>query len=94
MTLDVQAKLLRLLQEGEVRPVGAAIATKVNVRIIAATNRELGEEVEQGRFRRDLYYRLNVIAIRAPTLRDRPADIPLLTDYFLKNSSGRKAKLT
>ena len=94
LTLDVQAKLLRLLQEGEVRPVGAAIATKVNVRIIAATNRELGEEVEQGRFRRDLYYRLNVIAIRAPTLRDRPADIPVLTDYFLKKYSGRKAKLS
>jgi two-component system response regulator HydG len=94
LTLDVQAKLLRLLQEGEVRPVGATIAMKVNVRIIAATNRELSEEVEQGRFRLDLYYRLNVISIRAPTLRDRPADIPLLATYFLKKHSGRKAKLS
>jgi two-component system response regulator HydG len=94
LTLDVQAKLLRLLQEGEVRPVGATSATKVNVRIIAATNRDLGEEVEKQRFRRDLYYRLNVISLRAPTLRDRPEDIPLLTAHFLKKYAGHQAKLS
>lgn len=94
LTLDVQAKLLRLLQEGEVRPVGAAIAAKVDVRIIAATNRDLAEEVENGRFRRDLYYRLNVISLRAPTLRDRPADIPLLAAHFLKKYAGRKVSLS
>ncbi|MDA1235490.1 MAG: sigma-54 dependent transcriptional regulator [Acidobacteria bacterium] len=94
LTLDVQAKLLRLLQEREVRPVGATVATKVNVRVIAATNRELGEEVEQGRFRRDLFYRLNVISIRAPTLRDRFADVSVLAAYFLKKYSSSKAKLS
>lgn len=94
LTLDVQAKLLRLLQEGEVRPVGATSAAKVSVRIIAATNRDLGEEVEHGRFRRDLYYRLNVISLRAPTLRDRPADVPLLAAHFLKKLGDGKAKLS
>jgi two-component system response regulator HydG len=94
LTLDVQAKLLRLLQEGEVRPVGATSAIKVDVRIIAATNRDLGEEVDNGRFRRDLYYRLNVISLRAPALRDRPADIPLLTAHFLKKYAGGKARFT
>lgn len=92
LTLDVQAKLLRLLQEGEVRPIGAVNAIKVNVRIIAATNRELADEVEKGAFRRDLYYRLNVISVRAPALRDRKEDIPLLTRYFFrKYSAGRVA---
>lgn len=94
LTLDVQAKMLRLLQEGEVRPVGATSAAKVNVRIIAATNRDLSEEVENGRFRRDLYYRLNVISLRAPTLRDRPPDIPLLAAYFLKKFGDGKAKFS
>jgi DNA-binding NtrC family response regulator len=91
LTLDVQAKLLRLLQEGEVRPVGATSAIKVDVRIIAATNRDLGEEVEKQRFRRDLYYRLNVISVRAPTLRDRPEDVLLLTQHFLRKFSAGKA---
>jgi len=94
LTLDVQAKLLRLLQEGEVRPVGATSATKVNVRIVAATNRDLGDEVENGRFRRDLFYRLNVISLRAPTLRDRPADVPLLAAYFLRKYAGRRVTLS
>lgn len=93
-TLDVQAKLLRLLQEGEVRPVGATSAIKVNVRVIAATNRDLTEEVDKHRFRRDLYYRLNVISLRAPSLRDRPEDIPLLTAYFLKKYAGRTTVLS
>lgn len=93
-TLDVQAKLLRLLQEGEVRPVGATSAMKVNVRVIAATNRDLTEEVDKHRFRRDLFYRLNVISIRAPTLRDRSPDIPLLAAHFLKKYAGRKATLS
>jgi two-component system response regulator HydG len=66
----------------------------VNVRIIAATNRDLVEEVENKRFRQDLYYRLNVISLRAPTLRDRPADVPLLAAHFLKKYGNGKAKLS
>ena len=84
LTIDVQAKLLRLLQEGEVRPIGSTRVAKVNVRILAATNRILLEEVEQNRFRKDLYYRLNVIRIHIPPLRERPADIPLLARHFIK----------
>ena len=84
LTIDVQAKLLRLLQEGEVRPIGGTRTAKVNVRILAATNRVLLDEVEQSRFRKDLYYRLNVIRIHIPPLRERPEDIPVLARYFIK----------
>ena len=81
--LDLQVKLLRLLQEKEIRPVGGLTRKKTDFRVIAATNRDLGREVERGTFRRDLYYRLNVITVRLPALRDRREDIPELAGHFL-----------
>src|SRR5436190_13017451 len=84
MSLRTQAKVLRVLQEGEVEPVGAATVIKVDVRVIAATNKELTEEIKNGRFREDLYYRLNVIPIRTPPLRERRDDIPVLAEHFAK----------
>lgn len=83
MPLDLQAKLLRALQEKEIRPVGATHRVPINCRILAATNRDLAAMVEQGRFRKDLYYRLNVVALRIPPLRDRREDIPMLAAHFL-----------
>lgn len=80
----MQVKLLRVLQEGTFMPVGSTETRKVDVRIIAATNRNLKEMVELGTFREDLYYRLNVINIRVPPLRERKEDLPYLTDYFLQ----------
>jgi transcriptional regulator with GAF, ATPase, and Fis domain len=94
MPLPLQSKLLRALQEGEIRPIGASHEKKVDVRIVAATNRNLEKEVAEGRFREDLYYRLNVFPIRVPPLRERREDIPLLADHFLKRYStelGRPA---
>jgi DNA-binding NtrC family response regulator len=85
---SLQAKILRVLQDGEVRPVGGNKAIKVDVRIIAATNKDLQEEMDSGRFRRDLFYRLNVIPLHIPPLRERPDDIPLLADYFVKRHAG------
>jgi DNA-binding NtrC family response regulator len=83
MGLDMQKKLLRVLQEGEFRRVGGREALKVKVRIISATNADLPELIREGRFREDLYYRLKVMTIRVPPLRERREDIPLLADFFL-----------
>ncbi|HUP65079.1 MAG TPA: sigma-54 dependent transcriptional regulator [Thermoanaerobaculia bacterium] len=82
MSLRTQAKVLRVLQEGEVEPVGAAIVVEVDVRVIAATNKDLREEIKAGRFREDLFYRLNVIPVVTPPLRERKDDIPLLAEHF------------
>jgi len=82
MSLRTQAKVLRVLQEGEVEPVGAATVIKVDVRVIAATNKDLVDEIRNGRFREDLFYRLNVIPIRTPPLRERREDVPLLAQHF------------
>jgi DNA-binding NtrC family response regulator len=90
--LATQVKLLRAIQEREVIPVGGAKSVKVNVRLIAATNRDLEAEVGFKNFRKDLYYRLNVIAIKLPPLRDRKDDIPLLVEHFLKKLSPTEAR--
>ncbi len=82
---SIQAKLLRILQDGEMRRIGETSPIRVDVRIISATNRDLLQEVRAGRFREDLYYRLNVVTINLPPLRERKQDIPLLIDHFLEN---------
>jgi two-component system nitrogen regulation response regulator NtrX len=87
MSLKTQAKVLRVLQEGEVERLGSARTTKVDVRVIAATNKNLEEEVERGTFREDLYFRLNVIPIHVPPLRERPEDIPSLVRHFIELSA-------
>lgn len=89
---QMQVKLLRVLQEGTFTPVGSTEMKKVDVRIVAATNRNLREMVEQGTFREDLYYRLNVINIRVPPLRERKEDIPVLVDFFLGKVAEATAK--
>jgi len=93
LPLAMQVKLLRVLQDSEVKPVGATAGHKVDVRIIAATNRILEKEVEEGRFREDLFYRLNIIRINLPTLRERADDIPLLCRHFIErfNREFRKS---
>jgi DNA-binding NtrC family response regulator len=89
MSLSMQSKLLRVLQEGEVRPVGSRTTSRIDVRFISATNRDLHRFVEQGLFRLDLYYRINVIAIVLPPLRDRREDIPLLIEHFIQRYAHR-----
>jgi two-component system response regulator AtoC len=83
MTLSTQKKLLRVLQEREFERVGGSVSVKIDTRIISATNKVLQHEIEEGKFREDLYYRLNVIAIYLPPLRDRLGDVPLLVEHFL-----------
>ena len=95
MSLRTQSKVLRALEEQRFEPVGAAESMQVDVRVVAATNKVLEEEIERGNFREDLFYRLNVIPFHVPPLRDRAEDIPLLADYFLQEFTrayGRKPK--
>ncbi|QLL58306.1 MULTISPECIES: sigma-54-dependent transcriptional regulator [Empedobacter] len=91
MSLSAQAKVLRALQEGKVSPVGSEKEINVNVRVIAATNKDLRKEIEEGRFREDLYHRLAVIIINVPALNDRKDDIPALVEHFITDTSSQKS---
>jgi len=86
---DVQVLLLRVLQEGEFERLGGTVSRRVDVRLVTATNRDVESEVREGRFRQDLFYRLNVFPIRLPPLRERPDDIPILADHFLQQTAAR-----
>ncbi|MEE9911344.1 MAG: sigma-54 dependent transcriptional regulator [Deltaproteobacteria bacterium] len=92
MSPAMQVKLLRVLQERELTRVGGSEVIKVDVRVIAASNRDLKKEIQQGRFREDLFYRLNVVALEVPPLRERPEDIPLMAQHFLESFARRNAK--
>jgi two-component system response regulator HydG len=91
LPLELQAKLLRALQEKEIRPVGATHRVPMNARVLAATNRDLSAMVEKGTFRKDLYYRLSVVNLRLPSLRDRPSDIPVLAAHFMEKMNRARA---
>ncbi|MEX0661191.1 MAG: sigma-54 dependent transcriptional regulator [Balneolaceae bacterium] len=90
MSLDAQAKVLRALQESEIMRVGGAERIQIDVRVLCATNKDLNKEIDQNNFRRDLYHRINVIPIDMPPLRERPEDIPILAEYFLKILANRE----
>jgi transcriptional regulator with GAF, ATPase, and Fis domain len=93
MPLALQSKLLRAIEEKRVTPIGSDRVLEIDVRFIATTNKDLQAEVEHGRFRRDLFYRLSVMPVRVPPLRERPGDVPLLAQHFLE-ASARRAKKT
>ena len=93
MSIGLQAKLLRVLQEREIEPLGAERTERVDVRVIAATNRDLRQLVSEGRFQDDLFYRLDVIPIVVPPLRDRVEDIPMLVEYFVRKHAARSGRV-
>jgi two-component system response regulator AtoC len=93
MSLETQAKILRVLQEREFERVGGVAPVQVDVRIVAATNRDLARDVREGRFREDLYFRLNVVTVNMPPLRERPVDIPLLAEIFMQEFAGQQDKV-
>ena len=90
--VHIQVKLLRVLQEGKIRRVGETHERNIDVRVISATNKNLAEEVQQRRFREDLYYRINVFPIEVPPLRERREDIPLLVSHFIRKCTAKQEK--
>jgi len=94
MPLEMQAKILRVLQDKVVTPVGGQSANQVDVRIVAATHQDLAQKIQDGAFRRDLYFRLNALSIRLPPLRERGSDILLLAEYFLRRSTAAPKSLS
>ncbi len=94
LPVELQSKLLRALQEREIRPVGANERTPLDARVVAATNKDLQKAIQEGTFRRDLYFRLNVVPIRIPPLRERKSDIPMLVQFFLEKHGGARDGIT